>query len=470
MSRKGKEPLVPALPLPSSSASSSAPTPSFQTLWAYILPALDKIMLPDSELGPDENASSVQGSETSSGRIDTGSTNADAAPGNGKVANGSVNGTAKAPAIDMQLYAGIHSACYNYITTQSTDTHKPDANSGSDIYNQLDKYFSELARSILSGLDTPDNSAEETELLARLLPAFQRFSSGAQTVNRLLNYVNRHYVRRAIDEDKGWLGMHDVMADFVRSPSAPSPLSIEEEKAARMASIAKLLGSPRSTGINLTTVTDDSPSRETLAQKYRERKVAVLATWGYDPNASDSGSSSGTAFRSTTTLAEAEAAAEAASESGRVILIGSLAHRRFRFDCVEPLLAIPKGVKKKGKKKKKNGGQGQGTEVAEDEKLAEGLAGVSLQAGGASSQAAGSSSSQAGGSSSQIGGSSTQQQDLPGPKGRLARAVKHLLEVDERPETERIRIAGELADMLRKVGVKIDHPLRKKLESFVVGS
>ena len=54
-----------------------------------------------------------------------------------------------------------------------------------------------------------------------------------------------------------------------------------------------------------------------------------------------------------------------------------------------------------------------------------------------------------------------------GPKGRLARAVKHLLESGEVEDEERDRMAAELAVILRTVGIRADHPLRKKLDKYV---
>ncbi len=48
----------------------------------------------------------------------------------------------------------------------------------------------------------------------------------------------------------------------------------------------------------------------------------------------------------------------------------------------------------------------------------------------------------------------------------MARVVKELLESKEIDEDERASQAYELATMLRKVGVRPDHPLRKKLGKY----
>ncbi|KAF9074635.1 hypothetical protein BDP27DRAFT_1390450 [Rhodocollybia butyracea] len=312
-------------PLPNPATGSANPAASLSSLWAYITPALDHIV------------------------------------------KSSTNNTSKAPAIDVDFYSRIHSACYNYITSQTEEynasSRKSDdvPMSGTDLYDQLDKYFADAARELLLGAPQ-----EDSDLIHYILPCFSRYSAGAQSANRLLNYVNRHYVKRAVDEDKGWLTIGDVLEHVAKTAK----------------------------------VTD---TREQLAKKLREKRTDELRKWGD----MDVGS---------TTLGDAEACAEAASPIDRIVHISALAHRRFRLEFVEPLLAVPKfkkGTKVKNKIPKPKG------------------------AG-----------------------------PPPGPKGRLARAVKELLESKNIDEDERASQAYELAMMLRKVGVRPDHPLRKKLGKY----
>jgi len=54
------------------------------------------------------------------------------------------------------------------------------------------------------------------------------------------------------------------------------------------------------------------------------------------------------------------------------------------------------------------------------------------------------------------------------PRGRLARAVKELLETQEGDEDQKRRLAAELTAMLRTVGIRADHLLRKKLDKLVI--
>jgi hypothetical protein len=99
--------------------------------------------------------------------------------------------------------------------------------------------------------------------------------------------------------------------------------------------------------------------------------------------------------------------------------VSSLAFRRFRTDFFEPLLAVPK-VKWKNKAKNR----------------------TALQPNG----------------------------EKPGPKSRLARAVKVLLESEGGDGEERKKLAVDLAMALKTCGIRPDHPLRKKLDKFVASS
>ncbi|KAG5642504.1 hypothetical protein DXG03_002701 [Asterophora parasitica] len=329
---KGKASSDASLPAPTTSpvmlnpaTGSANPAASLNALWAYLHPALDHIL---------------------------------------KSPTNSPNG--KAPAIDVALYSGIHSAFTAHSEVANTPSRGPDSN-GADIYEQLDKYFADAASDLCLGAPHDD-----TTLIHYIVPCFNRYTAGAQSVNRLLNYVNRHYVKRAVDEDKGWLRVNDIVE-----------------------SVAKTI-----------TVTD---TREKISIRMKEMRKEELKKWGYEEG--DAGDR----------LAAAEACAEAASARDRVVPIVSLAHRRFRTDFFEPLLAIPK-IKGKSKAKYKPPSTPYGSAAPS------------------------------------------------GPKGRLARAVKELLESPDFDVEERLRLATGLAKALRTVGIRTDHPLRKKLDKFVASS
>ncbi|KAI0252688.1 hypothetical protein BJV78DRAFT_1373598 [Lactifluus subvellereus] len=338
--------------LPNPQTGSANPSASLPALWSYIQPALDHII------------------------------------------RSQTNNPSKAPAVDVGYHMGIHTALYNYFTnhvsesstppshpagTTSAPTHTvmPRSSStaipppGYDVYDQLDAYFADVARDVLLGAPQDDST-----LVHYLVPCFTRYSTGAQSINRLLNYVNRQHVRRAIDEDKGWLRVSDIISEVVAEASSTGP------------------GSHRK-----------------ITEKLRERRAAELRRWG----APDGGTAE--------QLAQAEACAEAASAPGRVVPVLSLAYRCFRTEVLEPLLVVPK-PKGEGKKKKKDKGRDAAAVVpgAEADKAA-----------------------------------------AVGPRGRLARAVKELLESKGADEEEQNRLASEMADMLMRTGVRGDHPLRRRL-------
>ncbi|KAG8220169.1 hypothetical protein J3R82DRAFT_1202 [Butyriboletus roseoflavus] len=252
-------------PMPNPSAGSANPSASLSSLWGYILPALNHIV------------------------------------------RSPINNVDKAPAIDISYHMGIHTATYNYFTAQSEAAstrfpHEAECGadrdtvrqaSGTDLYEHLDKFYMDLARELLLGAPEDD-----TTLVQYIIPCFKRYSVGAHSVNRLLNYVNRHYVKRAVDEDRGWLTLSDIFDAVAKS--------IEE-----------------------------GDTRENIAKKLRERRVEELKKWGYEEGGSAEA------------LALAEQRAEAASTLDRVVPLAALALRRFRTEFIEPLLAAPKMKERK---------------------------------------------------------------------------------------------------------------------------
>lgn len=349
--------------LPNPETGSANPSASLPALWAYIQPALDHII------------------------------------------RSPTSGLSKAPAVDVNYHMGIHTALYNYFTTHVTSApphpsstaknalpptpprgSSPALPPGHDIYDRLDAYFAEVAREVLLGAPMDDSA-----LVQYLVPCFIRYSAGAQSINRLLNYVNRQYVRRAVDEDKGWLRFGDI----VSSELAERPGARED--------------GPGCTG-----------SHKRIAEKMRERRAAELRRWGAPEDA--------TAEQ----LALAEACAEAASAQEHVVPVLSLAYRRFRTDVLEPLLAIPNPKKRNQKKNKgKQGGDSPTTAAV-------------------------------------IGSVAEADEAAAGPKGRLARSVKELLESKGGDEEEQNRLASEMAEMLMRGGIRPDHPLRRRLRKYSV--
>jgi len=367
------------LPNTQSGSGSADPSASLPALWGYIQPALDHII------------------------------------------RSPTNNLSKAPAVDVHYHMGIHTALYNYFTNHATSTPPPPPTApphlgkgvaahsltrgnppalppGHDVYDRLDAYFADVAREVLLGAPLDDSA-----LVHYLVPCFIRYSAGGQSIHRLLNYVNRQYVRRAVDEDKGWLRFGDI-------------ISSELAKGLGLAAgIAAGAGAREESGLG------GAGSHRRIAEKMRERRVAELRRWGAPDGA--------TAAQ----LVLAEACAEAASSPERIVPVLSLAYRRFRTEVLEPLLAAPK-PKGEGKKKTKRGKKGEGSPVTTTEAAVVPVAEADKTA--------------------------------LGPGGRLARSAKELLESKGGDEEEQNRLASELADMLMRVGVRPDHPLRKRLKKY----
>ena len=369
--------------LPNPPTGSTNPSASLSALWNYIKPALDHII------------------------------------------RSPTNNLAKAPAVDVSYHMGIHTALYNYFTThvsgssippphdttatstnhtgtpRSSSSSTADQPPGYDVYDQLDTYFADVAREVLLGAPTDDST-----LVQYLVPSFIRYSTGAQSINRLLNYVNRQYVKRAVDEDKGWLRIGDILSEQVSTAAAT------EEGA----------------GVHRL---DGTASHRKIAERMRERRAVELRKWG----APDAG---GTVEQ----LVQAEACAEAASASGRVVPVLSLAYRRFRTEVLEPLLVVPK-AKGEGKEKRKGKRKKKGRDAVANDTVD--AAAVVVPAADVDNKVA-----------------------SVGPRGRLARAVKELLESKGEDEEERNRLASEMADMLMRTGVHGDQPLRRRLRRYCV--
>lgn len=236
---------------------------------------------------------------------------------------------------------------------------------GSDIYENLDHYFQDVCQEIALGI--PDDDAS---LVHYLIPAFNRFSAGAQSANRLLNYINRHYVKRAVDEDRGWLRLNDVLESVAKGIHADN-------------------------------------SREKISTRLRDKRKEELKKWGYaEGDSSDR-------------LALAESSLEAASDADRIVPIVSLAHRRFRIEVFDPLLAVPK-----------TGGKGNPKGKHRIPKSPTGAAPYR-------------------------------------PKGRLARAVHSVMTADDIEESERLQLIKQLSHGLQTTGVRPDHSLRKRIDKYI---
>ncbi|KAF9234395.1 hypothetical protein BU15DRAFT_90001 [Melanogaster broomeanus] len=308
-------------PMPNPSAGRANPSASFSSLWGYLLPALNHIV------------------------------------------RFPMNSPEKAPAIDISYHMGIHTAVYNYFTAESevanarpksgtvgsSDRDNGREASGTDLYKHLNKYYMDLVRELLLGVPEDD-----TTLVQYIIPCYKRYSVGAHSVNRLLNY------------DRGWLMLSDIFDAVAKS-------------------------------------VEEGDTREKIVKKLKERRVEELKKWGYEEGGSAE------------SFAQAEQCAEAASSLDCIVPLSALALRRFKTEFIESLLAAPK-MKVKTKRP---------------------------------------------------GAASIRGDKAHLPKGRLARSVRELLEVQEVDLEERRYLAAELTMTLHAVGIRNGHPVRTKLDKFL---
>ena len=312
--------------LPAPTVGSANPSASLLALWGYIVPALDHVLR----------------SPTSTPE--------------------------KAPAIDLAYRMGIHTAIYNHITAVPdlpTSLSRPSGKKqqmdsmGTSLYLLLDKYFADLALEVLVGVPEDD-----TALIQYLNTSFKRYVVGAHSIDRLFACVNRHYVKRAIDNDRGWLRLGDMLDTVAES-------------------IQK------------------GHTREQITQRLKKKRADELKRWGYEVG--------GPAEK----LAEAELCAEAASSLDCVVSLEALALRRFRTEFVEPLLAAPRMKRNRRR-------PGASTTDGHKDNLS---------------------------------------------KCRLGRILEKSLRVYS--GDSELKQWGDLAMMLRIVGIQHTHPMRKKLDKFL---
>jgi hypothetical protein len=89
---------------------------------------------------------------------------------------------------------GIYTATFEYLTltspfAQSETNNVDEVVHGGDLYERLDKYYSDFVQEVL--LHAPQ---DDSTLLQHIVLSFTRFSICAQSVNRLLDVLNTRYV------------------------------------------------------------------------------------------------------------------------------------------------------------------------------------------------------------------------------------------------------------------------------------
>ncbi|KAG5648294.1 hypothetical protein DXG03_004866 [Asterophora parasitica] len=115
--------------------------------------------------------------------------------------------------VSYSKYMSLYTVAYNYCTSSkmhSTSTelgigNRTGANlMGSDLYNNLIRYFVTHLKTLREKSDT----LQDEDLLRYYAGEWDRYTTGANYINRLFTYLNRHWVKR--ERDEGRKGVYPV--------------------------------------------------------------------------------------------------------------------------------------------------------------------------------------------------------------------------------------------------------------------
>ncbi|KAG8984440.1 hypothetical protein FRB95_009792 [Tulasnella sp. JGI-2019a] len=117
--------------------------------------------------------------------------------------------------VSPSKYMNLYTVEYNYCTSSKMHgSHTLESGAmqgrtganlmGSDLYNHLIKYFV----THLKGLRDASDALQDEALLRYYAKEWDRYTTGANYVNRLFTYLNRHWVKR--EKDEGRKGVYNV--------------------------------------------------------------------------------------------------------------------------------------------------------------------------------------------------------------------------------------------------------------------
>lgn len=119
-----------------------------------------------------------------------------------------------ADGIDMITYMGVYTAVHNFCTSQKATTpagagpiggaHRGAHLLGEDLYHNLKGYLQRY----LQGLAEQSRDYLDESLLTFYIREWDRYTTAAKYINHLFRYLNRHWVKREMDEGKK--GIFDV--------------------------------------------------------------------------------------------------------------------------------------------------------------------------------------------------------------------------------------------------------------------
>jgi cullin 1 len=111
--------------------------------------------------------------------------------------------------LDMKTYMGVYTAVHNFCTSQKatsgthssgslTQSHRGAHLLGEELYQLLDQYLNAHLRFVTSKTENVSNEA----LLTYYIREWKRYTNAAKYNNNLFRYLNRHWVKREMDEGK----------------------------------------------------------------------------------------------------------------------------------------------------------------------------------------------------------------------------------------------------------------------------
>ncbi|KAM0506366.1 hypothetical protein ACHAP8_001403 [Fusarium lateritium] len=108
--------------------------------------------------------------------------------------------------IDMQMYMGVYTAVHNFCTSQKAvgmnpamhNNHRGAHLLGEELYNKLIDYLKHHLEDLVNQSKTHTDEA----LLAFYIKEWGRYTVAAKYIHHLFRYLNRHWVKREIDEGK----------------------------------------------------------------------------------------------------------------------------------------------------------------------------------------------------------------------------------------------------------------------------
>jgi len=111
--------------------------------------------------------------------------------------------------VDMRMYMGIYTAVHNFCTSQKATGFSPTSNIstgtqrgahllGEDLYKKLTEYLTTHLEDLVKRSSLHTDEA----LLSFYIREWNRYTTAAKYIHHLFRYLNRHWVKREMDEGK----------------------------------------------------------------------------------------------------------------------------------------------------------------------------------------------------------------------------------------------------------------------------